>query len=292
MTGRPRRYPERCPRIFGWQSGGGQRNHPVWRLAVNCSSQGGKGMYLQRIDHLFSPGLFLAERIERRLLPAYNLNVIELGAGCALPSLLMSTVASPPATVVVTDYPDPGILGNVARNVERNAHLVTTGCTVQGFGYEWGTDVAPLLAHERTGYDLVVLSDLLHFHSSHGVLISSVDALLARSPDARIHVAAGNYTKPEVCDNFLSLAAEAGFTFDELLPADGESEWLGRSTVSGLDKMDLAMRKAACRYWVGRRSPLIIHKKGKKNGLHLTTYWKSSRPSAQYLLSGPLRVYL
>ncbi|KAJ7185792.1 hypothetical protein C8R46DRAFT_937426 [Mycena filopes] len=205
-------------------------------------------------DHLFSPGLFLAERIERGLLPAHNLNVVELGAGCALPSLLLSTLASPPATVVVTDYPDPGILGNLAQNVDRNNHLVAPGCTVRWCGYDWGTDAEPLLTHTGgRGYDLVILSDLLHFHSSHDVLISSADALLARSDAARVHVAAGNYTKPDVCDNFLRLASQAGFIFDEILPTDEEREWLGTSAVSGLDKIALATRKAACRYWVGRR---------------------------------------
>ncbi|KAJ6582900.1 hypothetical protein DFH09DRAFT_278105 [Mycena vulgaris] len=224
-------------------------------LQLTVAAKEGKANTLLA-DHLFSPGLFLAEKIERGLMPAHNLNVIELGAGCALPSLFMSTLAAPPKQIVVTDYPDPGILGNLARNVERNAHLVSPGCTVRCCGYEWGTDVAPLLAHLEIadhGYDLVILSDLLHFHSSHAVLVSSVDALLARAQSARVHVAAGNYTKPDVCDSFLRTATQAGFVFDEVLPADGEHEWLGRSAVSGLDKAALATRKAACRYWVGRR---------------------------------------
>jgi len=189
-------------------------------LQLTVAAKEGKANTLLA-DHLFSPGLFLAERIERGLLPIHNKNVVELGAGCALPSLLMSTLAAPPTTIVVTDYPDPGILGNLVRNVERNQHLVSPGCTVHCCGYEWGTDVAPLMSYEGVvgrGYDLVVLSDLLHFHTSHAVLVSSMDALLARSPDARVHVAAGNYTKPDVCDSFLRLSVQAGFAFDELLP--------------------------------------------------------------------------
>ncbi|KAJ7032000.1 hypothetical protein C8F04DRAFT_1108868 [Mycena alexandri] len=222
-------------------------------LRLTVAAKEGKANTLLA-DHLFSPGLFFAERIERGLLPAHELNVVELGAGCALPSLLMSTVASPPAIIVVTDYPDPGILGNLTRNVDRNSHLVTPGCTVRWCGYDWGTDAAPLLMHtEGRGYDLVILSDLLHFHSSHPVLIASAGALLARSPDARVHVAAGNYTKPDVCDDFLRLSLQAGFVFDEILPSDEEREWMGTSAVSGLDKMGLATRKGACRYWVGRR---------------------------------------
>ncbi|KAJ7269635.1 hypothetical protein C8J57DRAFT_1322580 [Mycena rebaudengoi] len=200
-------------------------------------------------DHLFSPGLFLAERIERGLISAHRLAVIELGAGCALPSLLLSTLTSPPF-----DY-HPGILGNLVRNVDRNKNLVVPGCSVKYCGYNWGTDPASLLALTPlgAGYDLIILSDLLHFHSSHPALVSSVGALLAHTPDARVHVAAGSYTKPEICENFLLLATEAGFVFREVPHTDGEERWLGKQVVSDLDSADLATRKSACRYWIGRR---------------------------------------
>ena len=71
--------------------------------------------------------------------------VIELGAGCALPSLLLATVAEPPSLVVVTDYPDDIILGNLQRNVKRNFEHYTYGCNVLCLGYEWGKDVGALL---------------------------------------------------------------------------------------------------------------------------------------------------
>ncbi|KAF7326019.1 hypothetical protein MKEN_00452800 [Mycena kentingensis (nom. inval.)] len=205
-------------------------------------------------DHLFSPGLFLAEKIERGVLRASELSVVELGAGTGLPSILLSTLPIPPAAIVVTDFPDAGILGNLEKNVERNKHLVASGCDLHCRGYEWGCDVAPLLPLSRRvdqKYDLVILSDLLHFHSSHGVLISSADALLAA--DGHIHVAAGFYTKPHVCDNFLRLATEAGFAFDEVIAEGEELEWLGTMVVGGLDNDALKVRKAACRYWIGRR---------------------------------------
>lgn len=57
----------------------------------------------------------------------------------------MTMQANPPAVVVVTDYPDDGILGNLQKNVDRNRSLVRAGCTVHCTGYEWGTDVKPLL---------------------------------------------------------------------------------------------------------------------------------------------------
>jgi len=86
-------------------------------------------------DRLFSPSLLLAERIERGLVPATGCSglvsksaieygthlfiyfilllffhkVVELGAGCALPSLLMATLAEHPSVILVTDHPDKTI---------------------------------------------------------------------------------------------------------------------------------------------------------------------------------------
>jgi Lysine methyltransferase len=113
---------------------------------------------------LFSPSLYLAERIERGLLSAANqtgmviidtLNsylisltytaVIELGAGSGLPSLLLATLSDPPSLTVITDYPDPGILGNLKKNVEQNKPKFQPGCNVECEGYEWGTNVEQLL---------------------------------------------------------------------------------------------------------------------------------------------------
>ncbi|KAF7316112.1 hypothetical protein MIND_00129300 [Mycena indigotica] len=222
-------------------------------LRLTVAPKEGKAITLLA-DHLFSPGLFLAEKIERAVIQAPGRNVIELGAGTGLPSLLLSICDPPPASVIVTDYPDPGILGNLARNIERNKHLVSPGCDLHCCGHEWGTDVSAISSLSKRPdhkYDMIILSDLLHFHSSHAMLISSVVALLAT--DGCVHVAAGYYTKPHVCENFLRLAAESGLDFDEVIAGGGERDWLGFMDVGGLDKNALTLRKAACRYWIGKR---------------------------------------
>jgi len=96
-------------------------------------------------DRLFSPSLLLAERIERGLVPAPGCSVVELGAGCALPSLLLATLAEHPSVIVVTDHPDKTIFENLERNVNQNRHLFRSGCSVYCQGYEWGQDVGGLL---------------------------------------------------------------------------------------------------------------------------------------------------
>ena len=75
----------------------------------------------------------------------HTTSVIELGAGCALPSLLSATLANPPAVVVITDYPDDTIMKNLRGNVARNRPHFNSACAVHPLGYEWGKDVSPLL---------------------------------------------------------------------------------------------------------------------------------------------------
>lgn len=210
-------------------------------------------------DHLFSPALYLAERIERRLLRAAGRTVIELGAGSGLPSLLLATLPDPPSLVVITDHPDPGILGNLKTNIEQNKQHFQPYCRVDCEGHEWGTDVERLLkllpCASIQGYDVVILSDLLHFHSSHDALLASVKALLSTSKNSQVYVSAGTYTRAHVCDGFLQKGRETGFTFEEIFTNSEEARWMGEMKVSGLDSKALALRKAACRYWIGTWTP-------------------------------------
>ncbi|KAK0220156.1 hypothetical protein IW262DRAFT_1383096 [Armillaria fumosa] len=206
-------------------------------------------------DHLFSPSLFLAELIERGLIPVQGRRVVELGAGCALPSLLMSTLAQPPSLVVVTDYPDDVIMKNLTENVNRNRSRVSYGCITSCQGYEWGTDAHSLLSltgSEMMGYDVVILSDLLHFHSSHNVLMASLKSLLRKTADSRVYIAAGRYTSANVCDNFMEIANSEGLCIEEQVSGGQEEAWLGTMEVAKFDKQALSVRKAASRFWIGR----------------------------------------
>ena len=61
------------------------------------------------------------------------------------------------------------------------------------------------------GLDIVIMSDSQHFGSSHSALVDSLVALLSKSGGSRrVYVAAGNYTKQDVCDRFIDQAQRAG----------------------------------------------------------------------------------
>ncbi|KAG6841044.1 hypothetical protein C0991_002352 [Blastosporella zonata] len=230
-------------------------------LSLQIAPKEGKANTLLA-DHLFSPALYFAERIERGLFPVHSgSTVVELGAGSGLPSLLLATMPNHPALVVVTDYPDENILGNLKKNLENNRQSFQAACHIECVGYEWGKDVGPLLEplqhfvkhdNAQLGYDTVILSDLLHFHGSHDVLISSIEALLSRTKDSKVHVSAGKYTQKNVYDDFLQRGKDAGFVFEEVLASPEEATWKGAMKVGDLDNEALSLRKANCSYWIGK----------------------------------------
>ncbi|OBZ67397.1 Protein N-methyltransferase nnt1 [Grifola frondosa] len=214
-------------------------------------------------DQLFSPSLLLAEHIERGIIPLESRTVIELGAGCALPSLLASVLPKPPSLVVITDYPDDTIMGNLTKNVETNRKHVSDGCRVHCTGYEWGQDASTLLEFVKqepfkaSGFDVMILSDLLHFDRSHDELIGSLTSLLHKTSSARAYIAAGKYTHPDVCYHFLQDAEKAGFVLEE---GEVERQWQGSLLVKGaaLDREQLGVRKNMCRWWTARWTKNIV----------------------------------
>ena len=109
-----------------------------------------------------------------------------------------------------------------------------------------------MLTH--AGYDIVLLSDLLHFHNSHPAILASLTSFLSVTSHARAYIAAGTYTPPHVCANFVQLTEQKGLVVTEGAPDD---IWLGKKEVwrSGvLDANALGVRKSMCRWWEAKWS--------------------------------------
>lgn len=113
-----------------------------------------------------------------------------------------------------------------------------------------------------SGYDVVILSDLLHFDRSHPELLSSLCALLARHSESRTYVAAGIYTRSDHCDRFLRNAETMGIvwcsSYEDDSPEDRVDDWAGKMKVTGLHPEQLQARKRMCRWWVGRWSEEVL----------------------------------
>lgn len=73
------------------------------------------------------------------------------------------------------------------------AKMYKNCCKFKSFKITHSRDVSlfirALLPSDNTAFDIVILSDLLHFDSSHDVLVKSLSLLLAKTTDARVYVA-------------------------------------------------------------------------------------------------------
>ena len=69
---------------------------------------------------------------------------VELCSACALPSLLLSTLSpEPPSLIVVTDYPDEGIMGNLKGSGESLQRITMLWQKVAQFNH-MGTSGEPM----------------------------------------------------------------------------------------------------------------------------------------------------
>lgn len=113
-------------------------------------------------------------------------NVLELGAGAGLPSLVSSLSAK---RVVLTDYPDLDLVQNLELNRTSAGLPQDASDRIHVSGYIWGDDITPLLdttAANGSGefFDLIILSDLVFNHTEHHKLLKTCDVALkpATSP--------------------------------------------------------------------------------------------------------------
>ncbi|EME88285.1 uncharacterized protein MYCFIDRAFT_126160 [Pseudocercospora fijiensis CIRAD86] len=112
--------------------------------------------------------------------------VLEFGAGAGLPSLICAINGA--RQVVVTDYPEQDLIDNLRRNIS-DCHLLTDPSNIAAEGFLWGGDDTILKAHlpdkqQESGFDLLILADLLFNHSEHHKLLQSVRSNLKKSAEA------------------------------------------------------------------------------------------------------------
>ncbi|KAK4994112.1 Protein N-terminal and lysine N-methyltransferase efm7 [Elasticomyces elasticus] len=146
--------------------------------------------------------------------------VLELGAGAGLPGLTCALKGA--ACVVVTDYPDEELIENIRYNIT-HCSLLPDQTSVHTQGYLWGASTDSLLsllpASNESGFDVLILADLLFNHSEHGKLVSSIQKTLKKTSEARAFVFFTPY-RPWLLQKdlaFFDLAKAAGFTVEKTL---------------------------------------------------------------------------
>ncbi|KAI5378178.1 hypothetical protein J4E82_003208 [Alternaria postmessia] len=139
--------------------------------------------------------------------------ILELGAGAGLPSLVCALNGA--AQTVVTDYPDAELVENLQYNVD-HCELLSKPPKIVAEGYLWGAPTDDLMKYlpDSSGFDVLILADLLFNHSEHAKLIKTVQLTLKKSPTSRAYVFFTPY-RPWLYEKdmaFFDLARESGFT--------------------------------------------------------------------------------
>lgn len=146
-------------------------------------------------------------------------NVLELGAGAGLPSLVSGILGA--QQVVVTDYPDQSLIVNLRYNIQQCTALQNKSSVVAE-GFLWGGTADPLKAHllpPADGFDLLILADILFNHSEHAKLLATLRDCLKKTAQSVALVFFTPY-RPWLLDkdlHFFELAQADGFVVTKLL---------------------------------------------------------------------------
>jgi nicotinamide N-methyltransferase len=126
-------------------------------------------------DQLAEAGKIAAKIVSDQLygVNVSNLTVVELGAGCGLPSICCCLQEA--KVVVATDYPDDPLIDNLRHNLAKFSNA-------KAIGHLWGKNfdrVLDLNAGEK--FDVLILSDLIFNHAAHRHLLMSVQAMMSQT---------------------------------------------------------------------------------------------------------------
>ncbi|TID18269.1 hypothetical protein E2P81_ATG06202 [Venturia nashicola] len=155
----------------------------------------GKELKLRLVGHnplwghlLWNAGRTISDYLEENASALLSgRNVLELGAGAGLPGIVSAIKGA--ATVVVTDYPDPDLIQNIAHNINTCDEIMNKSNIIAA-GHLWGAPVEHLLAllpdeeSRSKKFQTVILADLLFNHSEHAKLIKSVQQTLQHDTNA------------------------------------------------------------------------------------------------------------
>jgi len=169
---------------------------------------------------LWNAGRTIADFLEERAKELVKgKDILELGAGAGLPSLVCAIVGA--RTVVITDYPDVDLVENLRLNVSACDSLIHKPSPLRVEGYMWGASASALLSHLPSppdGFDVLILADVIYNHPQHHNLITSIHKTMRKSPDSVAFVVFTPY-QPwhlEKFTAFLPLAEASGFTVKKI----------------------------------------------------------------------------
>lgn len=128
-------------------------------------------------NYVWPGSLVLADHLLAHSEELRGKDVLELGAGTALPSLLACKLDA--RMVVTTDYPDPVVIDNMVALQSAN-HCSRMTVLPHQWGHEHETQHLKELSTDKQGFDLILLGEVLwkDTYKQHGALLASVSGCL------------------------------------------------------------------------------------------------------------------
>lgn len=159
-------------------------------------------------DAVWTASLFIAEHILMLSteLDVTKKRVLELGAGTGLAGIAIARLLSP-SSIVITDYPDDGIISTLRENVGRNQVHQATVIPVS-----WG-DAKAL---DGQTFDVIVAADTLWNIEHHESFCQTLGAALSKDESSRVHLFAAFHTGRYTMQHFMRTAQEFNFEIDAL----------------------------------------------------------------------------
>ena len=142
--------------------------------------------------------------------------------------------------VVLTDYPHPEILDPIKANVTANKSQLLSDCIVAG--HAWGTPTTEL----GTGFDIVILSDVLWYVDEQEMLLTSLRNLLLPQHGVA-WIGCGTYTPATAVYEFMTSASHFGLKSSRI---ELDTTWqgnLGDNTTTNIASLEL--KKSKVQLW-------------------------------------------
>ncbi|RAL68700.1 hypothetical protein DID88_007406 [Monilinia fructigena] len=191
-------------------------------IVLELSSPAGEKGRLLFAHYLWNASLQLAEFFEegdgkrggRERWEVTGERVLEVGSGTGLAGIVTALMGA--EEVVLSDYPDEGVLANLRTNVAKNIESNGFGdVTVQG--HEWGVVDDGFSVKNKESFSRVIASDCLWMPWQHENLLKSIRWFLKEN--GRAWICAGFHTGRELMRGFFEeeKLAAAGLEIENYL---------------------------------------------------------------------------
>jgi predicted nicotinamide N-methyase len=207
-------------------------------ISLLCSSTSSTGLMAH---HVWQSSICLSTILAKQeLLPYVHIsstsNILELGAGAALPSLVCDLVLNA-GKVIATDYPDPYVLEAMKLNALNNH--ASKNLKVSGFC--WGDDPSTLLSEFNGDIDYIIAADTLWIEKYHSILLKSIKDLMGMKTKLVMSFMHHDHDG-STASRFLTALLHEGFRIEHEFNMDWRTSENGKKDRSKLDYGDVMIK--------------------------------------------------